>query len=70
MRIRLKKMYFDLVDNISFLEEYARQPGYLTIDMNRIKRYDYVMKNDCSSHETGLGLAYYSLAIQKYLEKF
>jgi hypothetical protein len=34
----------------------------------RVKRYDSLMSNDCSSHETGLGLAYYSLVIQKYLE--
>lgn len=27
---------FDLVDNISFLGEYVRQPGYHTICMNRI----------------------------------
>ena len=29
------EIYVDLVDNISFLEEYVRQPGYPTIDMSR-----------------------------------
>ena len=34
----------------------------------RVKRYDSLMSNDCSSHETGLGLAYYSLVIQNILK--
>ena len=34
----------------------------------RVKRYDFKMRNGCSSHETGLGMAYLSLVIQNYAE--
>jgi len=36
----------------------------------RVKRADSVMKNNCSSHETGLGLSLYSLILRKYLKNY
>lgn len=31
------------------------------VDSKRTKRYDSLMKDGCSSHQTGLALAYFSL---------
>ena len=33
----------------------------------RRKRGDSKMKDNCSSHETGLGMAYYSLVMHNYI---
>lgn len=38
-----------------------------------VKRYDMVMNDDCSSHESGLALAYYSINLDvnlKSIESF
>jgi hypothetical protein len=34
----------------------------------RVKRYDQKMINDCSSHETGLAIGYYSIFLKFLIE--
>ena len=36
--------------------------------IRRHKRNDEIMVNGCSSHETGLALAYYSIVIKNYFK--
>ena len=54
-------------ESLADLDEIIGSFQKRTNPKNRVKRYDIKMENGCSSHETGLGLAYYSLVIQNYL---
>jgi len=62
-------MRFDEInDNHVSFSSYIQSIMRKQTSKNRVKRYDKKMKNDCSSHETGLAIAYYAILFRHYIE--
>ena len=50
--------------------EYRNSHSLTSKLVKRFKRFDKIMSEQCSSHETGLAIAYYALSISYHFKKF